>query len=66
VSRFLDGQDCNITQSQQEVARIDHSMTADEVAATGRDLECQALAWAVRWHAESRVLLNGHRTIVFH
>ncbi|HEY3957803.1 MAG TPA: formyltetrahydrofolate deformylase [Streptosporangiaceae bacterium] len=51
---------------EQEVARIDHSMTADEVAAIGRDLECQALARAVRWHAESRVLLNGHRTIVFH
>ena len=51
---------------EQEVARIDHSMTADEVAAIGRDVECQALARAVRWHAESRVLLNGHRTIVFH
>jgi formyltetrahydrofolate deformylase len=51
---------------EQEVARIDHSMTADEVAAIGRDLECQALARAVRWHAESRVLLNVHRTIVFH
>jgi formyltetrahydrofolate deformylase len=51
---------------EQEVARIDHSMTADEVAARGRDLECQALARAVRWHTESRVLLNGHRTVVFH
>jgi formyltetrahydrofolate deformylase len=51
---------------EQEVARIDHSMTADEVAAIGRDVECQALARAVRWHTESRVLLNGHRTIVFH
>jgi formyltetrahydrofolate deformylase len=51
---------------EQEVARIDHSMTADEVAARGRDVECQALARAVRWHTENRVLLNGHRTIVFH
>jgi formyltetrahydrofolate deformylase len=51
---------------EQEVARIDHSMTADEVAAIGRDVECQALARAVRWHTESRVLLNGHRTVVFH
>ncbi len=51
---------------EQEVARIDHSMTADEVAAIGRDVECQALARAVRWHTENRVLLNGHRTIVFH
>ena len=51
---------------EQEVARIDHSMTADEVAAIGRDVECQALARAVRWHTENRVLLNGRRTIVFH
>ena len=51
---------------EQEVARVDHSMTADEVTALGRDVECQALARAVRWHTESRVLLNGHRTVVFH
>jgi formyltetrahydrofolate deformylase len=50
---------------EQEVARVDHSMSADEVTALGRDVECQALARAVRWHAENRVLLNGHRTIVF-
>ncbi|HEY2792683.1 MAG TPA: formyltetrahydrofolate deformylase [Micromonosporaceae bacterium] len=51
---------------EQEVARVDHAMTADEVTAAGRDVECQALARAVRWHAESRVLLNGARTVVFH
>ena len=31
----------------------------------GRDVECLALARAVRWHAEHRILLNGHRTVVF-
>jgi formyltetrahydrofolate deformylase len=51
---------------EQEVARVDHSMTAQEVTALGRDVECQALARAVRWHTESRVLLNGQRTVVFH
>jgi formyltetrahydrofolate deformylase len=51
---------------EQEVARVDHSMSADQVTALGRDVECQALARAVRWHTESRVLLNGHRTVVFH
>ncbi|MEW2550081.1 formyltetrahydrofolate deformylase [Streptomyces sp. NPDC047002] len=51
---------------EQEVARVDHSMSAAEVAALGRDVECQALARAVRWHTENRVLANGHRTIVFH
>jgi formyltetrahydrofolate deformylase len=50
---------------EQEVARVDHSMNADDVAGLGRDVECQALARAVRWHTENRVLLNGRRTIVF-
>ncbi len=31
----------------------------------GQDVERRALARAVRWHAERRILLNGHRTIVF-
>jgi formyltetrahydrofolate deformylase len=31
----------------------------------GRDLECAALARAVRWHLEHRVLLDGSRTVVF-
>lgn len=50
---------------EQEVARIDHSMSADDVVALGRDMECLALARAVRWHAENRVLRNGARTVVF-
>lgn len=51
---------------EQEVARINHSLSAAEVTAVGRDAECRALARAVRWHTENRVLLNGRRTIVFH
>ncbi len=50
---------------EQEVARVDHSLPADKLVAAGRDVECQALARAVLWHAESRILLNGHRTVVF-
>jgi formyltetrahydrofolate deformylase len=49
---------------EQEVARVNHAMSADEVTALGRDVECQALARAVRWHAENRVLRNGDRTVV--
>jgi formyltetrahydrofolate deformylase len=49
----------------QEVAPVTHAMTAEEVIAVGRDNECRALARAVRWHCESRVLLHGHRTVVF-
>ena len=50
---------------EQEVARVDHALTAEELVAVGRDVECQALARAVLWHTENRVLLNGHRTVVF-
>lgn len=50
---------------EQEVARVDHSLSAEKLVATGRDVECQALASAVLWHAENRILLNGHRTVVF-
>ena len=50
---------------EQDVARVDHTHTPAQMAAVGRDVECQVLARAVTWHAESRVLLNGHRTVVF-
>ncbi|MFL6071103.1 MAG: formyltetrahydrofolate deformylase [Actinomycetes bacterium] len=50
---------------EQEVARVDHSLSPQKLVAVGRDVECQALARAVLWHAESRILLNGHRTVVF-
>jgi formyltetrahydrofolate deformylase len=50
---------------EQEVERVDHAMNAEQVTALGRDVECQALARAVRWHTENRVLLNGNRTVVF-
>jgi formyltetrahydrofolate deformylase len=50
---------------EQEVARVDHTLAPEKLVAIGRDVECQALARAVLWHAESRVLLNGHRTVVF-
>jgi formyltetrahydrofolate deformylase len=51
---------------EQEVTRVDHAMTAEQVTALGRDNECLALARAVRWHTENRVLLHGRRTVVFH
>jgi formyltetrahydrofolate deformylase len=50
---------------EQEVARVNHTHSPEDLAAIGRDLECQALARAVRWHAERRVLLDGHKTIIF-
>jgi formyltetrahydrofolate deformylase len=50
---------------EQEVARVDHSDGPEDLAAIGRDAERVALARAVRWHAEHRVLLHGRRTVIF-
>jgi formyltetrahydrofolate deformylase len=50
---------------EQDVVRVDHTMTPEALAAAGRDVEAQVLARAVRWHAEHRVLPNGRRTVVF-
>ncbi len=50
---------------EQEIARVDHTMSIAEFTALGRDAECRALARAVRWHTENRVVANGHRTVVF-
>jgi formyltetrahydrofolate deformylase len=50
---------------EQDVERVDHTSNPEALTAMGADLERRALSRAVRWHAEHRVLLNGHRTIVF-
>jgi formyltetrahydrofolate deformylase len=50
---------------EQDVIRVDHGYDAASLAAAGRDVESQVLSRAVGWHSESRVLLNGHRTVVF-
>jgi formyltetrahydrofolate deformylase len=50
---------------EQEVERVDHTCGPAELAAIGRDAERIALARAVRWHAEHRILLHGRRTVIF-
>ncbi|RQT27073.1 formyltetrahydrofolate deformylase [Burkholderia contaminans] len=50
---------------EQEVERVDHSMTPDQLTAIGRDVECVTLARAVKWHVEHRIVLNGTKTVVF-
>ena len=50
---------------EQDVARADHSKTVEGLTAMGRDTESQVLARAVKWHSEHRVLLNGHKTVIF-
>jgi formyltetrahydrofolate deformylase len=50
---------------EQDVVRVDHGTSIDEMTAAGRDVECLVLARALRWHVEHRVLMNGHKTVVF-
>lgn len=50
---------------EQEVARVDHAYTPEELVAVGQDIENRVLARAVKLHAEHRVLLNGVKTVVF-
>ena len=50
---------------EQDVARVDHSLTVEDLTAQGRDTESQVLARAVKWHSEHRVLVNGHKTVIF-
>ena len=50
---------------EQDVARVEHAATPEQMVVLGRDVETQVLARAVGWHADHRVLLDGHRTIVF-
>jgi len=50
---------------EQELIRVDHAHGPEEFVVIGRDAECLALARAVQWHTERRVLLNGTHTVVF-
>ena len=50
---------------EQDVERVDHSRTVEDLVGIGEDVERRTLARAVRWHAERRVLLDGRRTVVF-
>jgi formyltetrahydrofolate deformylase len=50
---------------EQDVTRVSHRMTPAELVRAGQDVESVVLSRAVRWHTESRVLLNGDRTVVF-
>ena len=51
---------------EQEVARVSHHHTPDDLAERGRDLERAVLSRAVHLFADDRVILDGRRTVVFH
>lgn len=50
---------------EQDIERVHHGLSADELTRVGSDVESLVLARAVRWHVEHRILLNGQRTVVF-
>ena len=50
---------------EQDIERVDHAMTSDDLSQVGSDVESLVLSRAVRSHVEHRILLNGTRTVVF-
>ncbi len=50
---------------EQDVERISHHNTPEDLVRKGRDIERRVLARAVRYHVENRILINGRKTIVF-
>ncbi|WP_075185771.1 formyltetrahydrofolate deformylase [Teredinibacter haidensis] len=50
---------------EQEIERVTHANSPEELVEIGRNTEAVVLQRAVRWHAENRVLLNGQKTVVF-
>ncbi|RDE09133.1 formyltetrahydrofolate deformylase [Pelagibacterium lacus] len=50
---------------EQETARVTHAMSPDDLIAVGRDIESRVLGRAVKSHLENRIMLNGHKTVVF-
>jgi formyltetrahydrofolate deformylase len=50
---------------EQDVARVSHRHSVQDLKALGRDLERRVLVRAVRWHCEERVIVHGNKTVVF-
>ena len=50
---------------EQNVVRVDHSRTPEELMSIGQDEESRTLTQAVKWFAEKRILVDGARTIIF-
>jgi formyltetrahydrofolate deformylase len=48
---------------EQDVRRVSHGETADEMMAIGREIETPVRSRAVRWHAEDRIFQNGNKTV---
>ncbi len=50
---------------EQDVGRVTHRDSVEDLKHLGRDLERRVLARAVRWHCEDRIIVHGNKTVVF-
>ena len=50
---------------EQDVVRVNHTHSAEDMVNMGREVEARVLANAVGWYVEHRIMLNGQKTIVF-
>ena len=50
---------------EQDVVRVDHSQSKDDLVRLGRDVESSVLSRGLRYHLEKRVLVHGNKTVVF-
>ena len=50
---------------EQDVARVDHTKTIENLVSIGRDIENIVLSRSINWHIEHRVIINENRTIIF-
>lgn len=50
---------------EQEVIRVDHSFSPEDLKIAGQDIESRVLYNAVKWHLEQRIILNGNKTVIF-
>lgn len=49
---------------EQEVIRVDHRSTIEDLKEIGRDIECTVLSRAIKYHIEQRIFINGNKTVV--
>lgn len=50
---------------EQDVERVSHNFTVEELRELGEDVERNVLARAVKWHLEDRIIVDGNKTVVF-
>ena len=50
---------------EQDVERVNHDFTVEQLRDLGQDVERNVLARAVKWHLEDRIIVDGNKTVVF-